>query len=230
MAVQYAHRVYLSYISPYDPHKTSCFFLPKQHWACFLRGWNWIDVMYSLCVYSAYEEDKLVKPGSLYKDIFRISWCIGWECSSTHNFLWTLRWLITGLSPQWAEFNPCPIHERSVVDKVAIRHPCQYHSTNAPYSSSSQYYSYQKDNWVNTWNSKQSNSFKNIGEHWTEYHFLLYFCSFQDETSLPTETWVMFCAVYCCHLLIRFVNIINELIFSEASNCHYAIITICWGL
>ena len=135
----------------------------------------------TLCVYSAYEEDKLVKPGSLYKDIFRISWCIGWECSSKHNFLWTLRWLITGLSPQWAEFNPCPIHERSVVDKLAIRHHCQYHSTNAPYSSSSQYYSYQKDNWLNTWNSKQSNSFKNIGNIGQNITFCHIFVAFKTK-------------------------------------------------
>jgi hypothetical protein len=62
-----------------------------------------------------------------------------------------LRRLLAGLSLQRAGFDPRPFHVRFVVNKVAgYSHsisvfPCQYHSINASYSSSSTCCSYQKD-------------------------------------------------------------------------------------
>jgi hypothetical protein len=70
-----------------------------------------------------------------------------------HNFTITdvvpwLRQLVARFSSQRTGLDPRPVLERSVVDKVAsgqvflrvlLDFPCQYPSTNAPYSSSSMY-------------------------------------------------------------------------------------------
>jgi hypothetical protein len=70
-----------------------------------------------------------------------------------HNFTITdvvpwLRQLVARFSPRRTGLDPRPVLERSVVDEVAVGQvflrvllifPCQYHSTNAPYSPSSMY-------------------------------------------------------------------------------------------
>jgi hypothetical protein len=50
---------------------------------------------------------------------------------------------------------------------------CQYHSTNAPYSSSSACCSYQKDKRVKSGSLPKISAFSDIGEHWIEKYFLL---------------------------------------------------------
>jgi hypothetical protein len=49
--------------------------------------------------------------------------------------------------------------------------PLQYHSANAPYSSSSAYCSYQKDKQVKPKSLPKSNALSEIGEHWLESTF-----------------------------------------------------------
>jgi hypothetical protein len=53
---------------------------------------------------------------------------------------------------------------------------CLYHSTNAPYSSSSTRSTYLKDKWAKPGNTPESNAFAKIGEHWIEknFHFKFY--------------------------------------------------------
>jgi hypothetical protein len=50
--------------------------------------------------------------------------------------------------------------------------PCQYDSTNAPYSSSSTYCSYE-DKRAKPWNIPKSNGFSEIEEYWIEKYFHL---------------------------------------------------------
>jgi hypothetical protein len=59
-----------------------------------------------------------------------------------------------------------------VVDKVASPNnsgfPCQYHSTNAPYSFSSTCCSYQKDKWAKPGNLPEISDLSKVREHWIE--------------------------------------------------------------
>jgi hypothetical protein len=52
---------------------------------------------------------------------------------------------------------------------------CQYHSTNAPYSSSSTCWSYQKYKWAKPGNRPKSKALSETSEHWIEdnFHFHL---------------------------------------------------------
>ena len=67
-----------------------------------------------------------------------------------------IRRLVAGLSPLRPGLDPSSVHVRFVVGEVVLEQgfffppnalvfPCQYHSTNAPYSSSSLCCPYQKD-------------------------------------------------------------------------------------
>jgi hypothetical protein len=51
--------------------------------------------------------------------------------------------------------------------------PCKYHSTNAPYSSSSTHCSCQKDKRAKPGNLTKNNAVSEIGEHWIEKYFHL---------------------------------------------------------
>jgi hypothetical protein len=53
--------------------------------------------------------------------------------------------------------------------------PCQYLSTNAPYSSSSACCSYE-DRWAKSVNVPKTNALSEIGEHWVEKDFQFFFC------------------------------------------------------
>ena len=79
---------------------------------------------------------------------------------------------------------------------------CQYHSTNAPYSSSSKCCSYQKDEWAKSGKLPKYHTRSKIGEHWIQKYFSFFaFRGLRDkghvtmfETLSPLlnlETWTL---------------------------------------
>jgi hypothetical protein len=81
----------------------------------------------------------------------------------------------------------CPRHQGTDVALIAIQlrdavagprifywgFPCQHHSTNASYSSSSTCCSYQKNKLAQPGNLPKRNALSEIGEHWKEKYFHL---------------------------------------------------------
>jgi hypothetical protein len=84
------------------------------------------------------------------------------------------RWLVAGLSPQRPGFDRrSSVHMRFVLDKVALGggfspnslvFPSQYHSTNAPHSSSCTCCSYQKDKWAKAEKLPKTNAVFDVAE------------------------------------------------------------------
>ena len=85
-----------------------------------------------------------------------------------------------GLSRRRPGFGPSSVQVRIVVDNVALRQdflralrfsPCQYHSTNALYSSPSTRCLYQKDKRAKPENLAKSNAIPEIAELWVKKYW-----------------------------------------------------------
>jgi len=79
-----------------------------------------------------------------------------------------------------SQVSPCEICDGQIDNGTGFSSrtslfPCQYHSTSAPYSSSSTRCCYQKDKPTKPWNISKSNAVSESGEHWIEkcFHFLV---------------------------------------------------------
>jgi len=96
-----------------------------------------------------------------------------------------LRRLVTGLLPRRPGFSTISDRVRFVMVALGsgkeffseyFKFPSQYHSTNAPFSSSSAHYYYQ-DKRAKPGNLPKSNALLGIGQHWTDkcghFFFLL---------------------------------------------------------
>ena len=112
----------------------------------------------------------------------------------------SVRLLVDGLSPRRPGIEPTSVHVRLAVDKGAKVQgflgvsvfSCQYQSTNAPYASSSECCSSQKDKRAKTVNFPISNALSAGGEHWMGKHLLLFI--FQVRNVKLSETWINFSA------------------------------------
>jgi hypothetical protein len=91
---------------------------------------------------------------------------------------------VTSQSSLRPGFDLRSVRVRFVVNKVALGHvfllsaslfPCQYHSTIAPYSSSSTCCSYQKDKRAKPGNLPKSDALSEIRERWTEKCFNFFY-------------------------------------------------------
>jgi hypothetical protein len=87
------------------------------------------------------------------------------------------------LSPVRPGFDPRSVHVRFVVDKApghvflpVLRIPCQYHSADAPYSSSSTSTccSYQKDKRAKPGDLRKNKVLSKIAEHWIKRYVHLF--------------------------------------------------------
>jgi hypothetical protein len=92
-----------------------------------------------------------------------------------------LRRIVAGLSPRRSGFHKSPCEtcggqsgKGTGVSPITSVFSCQYHSTNAPYTSSSASCSCQKDKGANPENVPKSNACSQIEEHWIQkqFHFL----------------------------------------------------------
>jgi len=96
-----------------------------------------------------------------------------------------LRQSVSAISLHRPWFDSRPVHVGTVMDKATLGQvvfplstsafSCQYHFTNASYSSSSTCCSYQKDRQVKPRNLPKSNALSEIGKCWIEqqFHFFL---------------------------------------------------------
>jgi hypothetical protein len=119
--------------------------------------------------------------------LFRKSGSIGCKSIFILRVMSWLRWLFT-------EFEPGPFHVGFVTTKchwcfppVTSVLPSQCHSTNALYPSSSQYYSYGKDNGGSLGTCRKRSTFSYIEEHRTEKYINIVFC------------WVFKCLIQGSH-------------------------------
>jgi len=80
--------------------------------------------------------------------------CVQHNDSSHTSVRYTNTALVPDLSPRGHGFDPTSVHVRYMVDEVSLGQvlystisvlPCKHRSANAPYTSSSSYNSYQKD-------------------------------------------------------------------------------------
>ena len=88
--------------------------------------------------------------------------------------------LNAGLLPQRPGFCIWSVYMRFVVDRVALDKGfsastlvflCQYHSIDAPYSSSSTRFSYQEDKRAKPGTLTKSNAYSDVGDNWIEKYF-----------------------------------------------------------
>jgi len=96
-----------------------------------------------------------------------------------------IRRLVTSLSSLRPRLDPRSVHVGFVVDEIVLEQdflppnasvsPCQYHSTNAPWSSSSLCCSYQKDKRSYPGNLRKCRAVPEIVVHWLENYFHLLF-------------------------------------------------------
>ena len=86
-------------------------------------------------------------------------------------------------SPVRPEFDPTSVHVKFVVDKKGTGTglspstsvlPCQYHSTNAPYSSSSTCCSYRKDKRAKPRDLRKNEVLSKIAEYWIKKYVHLF--------------------------------------------------------
>ena len=99
-----------------------------------------------------------------------------------------LRWIAAGLPHQRRGFDSSSIHTRFVTDRILTQYfcfLCQYHSTNAPHSSSSTRCSYQKNKLFKPANLPRGNDVSKTGENWIETSLSSFQCTFTRRTSGP---------------------------------------------